>query len=100
MSPIAIHSFLRRVVLVALLLPLSGRQQAVGTAVRDGFLACYLDRPESAPRVLVYDTAAELGVSSAYERALADGAQFVIGPLTKDDVATIAARIARSPQLE
>jgi hypothetical protein len=38
--------------------------------------------------VLVYDTAAELGVSSAYERALADGAQFVIGPLTKDDVAT------------
>jgi uncharacterized protein len=30
-------------------------------------------------------------VSSAYERALADGAQFVIGPLTKDDVATIAA---------
>ena len=75
---------------VALLLPLSGRQQAAGQAVRDGFLAAYLDKPDAAPRVLVYDTA-ELGVGPAYERALADGAQFVIGPLTKDDVATLAA---------
>ncbi len=75
---------------VALLLPLSGRQQAAGTAVRDGLLAAYLDRPDAAPRVLVYDTA-ELGVGAAYERALADGAQFVIGPLTKDDVAILAA---------
>jgi hypothetical protein len=75
---------------VALLLPLSGRQQAAGQAVRDGFLAAYLERPDVAGRVLVYDTA-ELGVGPAYERALADGAQFVIGPLTKDDVATLAA---------
>jgi outer membrane PBP1 activator LpoA protein len=83
---------------VALLLPLSGRQQAAGTAVRDGFLAAYLDRPEAAPRVLVYDTA-ELGVGPAYERALADGAQFVIGPLTKDDVATLAAGQLAVPTL-
>jgi outer membrane PBP1 activator LpoA protein len=75
---------------VALLLPLSGRQQAAGIAVRDGFLAAYLARPDAAPRVLVYDTA-ELGVGPAYEHALADGAQFVVGPLTKDDVATLAA---------
>ena len=83
---------------VALLLPLSGRQQAAGTAVRDGFLAAYLDRPEAAPRVLVYDTA-ELGVGPAYERALADGAQFVVGPLTKDDVATLAAGQLAVPTL-
>ncbi len=83
---------------VALLLPLSGRQQAAGTAVRDGFLAAYLDRPDAAPRVLVYDTA-ELGVGPAYERALADGAQFVIGPLTKDDVATLAAGQLAVPTL-
>jgi outer membrane PBP1 activator LpoA protein len=83
---------------VALLLPLSGRQQAAGKAVRDGFLAAYLERPEAAPRVLVYDTA-ELGVLSAYERALADGAQFVIGPLTKDDVATLAAGQLSVPTL-
>jgi outer membrane PBP1 activator LpoA protein len=83
---------------VALLLPLSGRQQAAGKAVRDGFLAAYLERPEAAPRVLVYDTA-ELGVVPAYERALADGAQFVIGPLTKDDVATLAAGQLSVPTL-
>jgi outer membrane PBP1 activator LpoA protein len=75
---------------VALLLPLSGRQEAAGIAVRDGFLAAYLARPDAAPRVLVYDTA-ELGVGPAYEQAMADGAQFVVGPLTKDDVATLAA---------
>lgn len=75
---------------VALLLPLSGRQEAAGIAVRDGFLAAYLDRPAVSPRVLVYDTAA-MGAASAYQKALADGAQFVVGPLTKDDVAVIAA---------
>jgi hypothetical protein len=75
---------------VALLLPLSGRQQAAGIAVRDGFLAGYLDRPDVSPRVLVYDTAA-MGAGSAYQKALADGAQFVVGPLTKDDLAVIAA---------
>ena len=83
---------------VALLLPLSGRQQAAGQAVRDGFLAAYLERPDDAERVLVYDTA-ELGVGPAYERALADGAQFVVGPLTKDDVATLAARQLPVPTL-
>ena len=83
---------------VALLLPLSGRQQAAGKAVRDGFLAAYLERPEAARRVHVYDTA-ELGVGPAYERALADGAQFVIGPLTKDDVATLAAGQLAVPTL-
>lgn len=74
---------------VALLLPLSGRQQATGIAVRDGFLAGYLDHPDSAPRVLVYDTAAT-GADSAYQKALADGAQFVVGPLTRDEVGIIA----------
>jgi hypothetical protein len=75
---------------VALLLPLSGKQAAAGAAVRDGFLAGYLARPDAAPRVLVYDTAT-LGAGPAYQKALADGAQFVVGPLTKDDVATLAA---------
>lgn len=75
---------------VALLLPLSGRQQAAGVAVRDGFLAAYLERPDVAPRVRVYDTAA-LGASAAYQKAVEDGAQFVVGPLTREDVAALAA---------
>lgn len=76
---------------VALVLPLSGRQQAAGVAVRDGFLAALLQQEVSGrPQVNVYDTAA-MGASTAYRRALADGAQFVVGPLMKEDVAALGA---------
>jgi len=76
---------------VALLLPLSGRQQAAGTAVRDGFLAAVLAEPaERRPRIDVYDTAA-LGAAAAYQRALASGARAVAGPLLKEDVAAVVA---------
>lgn len=75
---------------VALLLPLSGRQQAAGIAVRDGFLASLLRQDAlSRPIVNVYDTAA-LGAVGAYERALREGAQFVVGPLIKEEVAELA----------
>ena len=75
---------------VALLLPLSGRQQAAGVAIRDGFIAGCLAQPDVAPRLRVYDTVA-LGAGPAYQAALADGAQFVVGPLMKEDVAALVA---------
>jgi outer membrane PBP1 activator LpoA protein len=75
---------------IALVLPLSGRQQGAGIAVRDGFLAALLQQDASKrPLVNLYDTA-ELGATTAYRRAIADGAQFVIGPLTRDEVTAIA----------
>jgi len=75
---------------VALVLPLTGRQQAAGVAVRDGFMAALLQQEASRrPQVNVYDTAA-MGASTAYRRAIADGAQFVVGPLMKEDVAAVA----------
>jgi len=75
---------------IALLLPLSGRQHAAGIAVRDGFLAAALaEPPERRPRIDVYDTAA-LGTAAAYQRALASGASAVAGPLLKEDVASLA----------
>jgi hypothetical protein len=75
---------------IALLLPLSGRQQAAGIAVRDGFMAAALAAPSARrPRIDVYDTAA-LGAAAAYQRALASGARAVAGPLLKEDVASIA----------
>lgn len=76
---------------IALILPLSGRQQAAGMAVRDGFLAALLQQDVSRRPVLnVYDSA-EMGATTAYRRAVADGAQFIVGPLTKDEVTAIAA---------
>lgn len=75
---------------IALILPLSGRQQAAGMAVRDGFLAALLQQEASRrPMLNVYDSA-EMGAATAYRKAVADGAQFIVGPLTKDEVTTIA----------
>ncbi|MFL6547452.1 MAG: penicillin-binding protein activator [Povalibacter sp.] len=74
---------------VALVLPLSGRTQAAGVAVRDGFFAALLQQdPARRPQVNVYDTAA-LGATTAYQRAISEGAQFVVGPLLKEDVAAL-----------
>ncbi|WP_116810335.1 penicillin-binding protein activator [Steroidobacter cummioxidans] len=75
---------------IALILPLSGRQQAAGMAVRDGFLAALLQQEASRrPMLNVYDSA-EMGATTAYRKAVADGAQFIVGPLTKDEVTAIA----------
>ncbi|HXQ31705.1 MAG TPA: penicillin-binding protein activator [Steroidobacteraceae bacterium] len=70
---------------VALLLPLSGRLSDAGEAVRDGFLtAYYLQDAASRPRLRIYDASDNAAV--AYQRAIADGAGFVIGPLGKENV--------------
>ena len=75
---------------IALLLPLSGRGEAFGVAVRDGFIAAYLEQdPAKRPHLKIYDVAAE-PIGAAYSRAISDGAGFVVGPLTKEDVAALA----------
>ncbi len=75
---------------IALLLPLSGRAESIGVAVRDGFIAAYLEQdPAARPHLKIYDVAAE-SVGNAYQRAVQDGAGFIVGPLTKEDVAAVA----------
>src|SRR5580692_6995434 len=85
---------------IALLLPLSGRGEAFGVAVRDGFVAAYLEQDAARrPSLKIYDVASE-SVGAAYNRAIADGAGFVVGPLTKEDVAAVAPLSAgRTPVL-
>ena len=76
---------------VALILPLSGRQQPAATAVRDGFLSAYFQQDAAQrPRVRIYDVA-KVDAGSALLHALDEGAQFVVGPLTKDEVSGAAA---------
>jgi outer membrane PBP1 activator LpoA protein len=78
---------------IALLLPLSGRAAAAGEAVQNGFLGAYfataagLDDRQS---VRIYDVNAEGGGSVAYAAAVADGAEFVVGPLLKNNVIQLA----------
>src|SRR5579859_3899569 len=85
---------------VALLLPLSGRAEPVGVAVRDGFVAAYLQQePATRPRLKIYDVTAET-VAGAYRHAVDDGAGFVVGPLTKEDVAAVVpVNSAKMPEL-
>lgn len=76
---------------IALLLPLQGRLAKAGEAVRDGFFAAYyraLHEQNRAPRIRQYDTSED--AITAYEQAVADGADLIIGPLDKDKVAELS----------
>ncbi len=76
---------------VALILPLSGPLAGAGRAVRDGFLAAWYEQPAPRPRVRVYDGGSQPeGALAVYERALSAGADLVVGPLSKEAVATLA----------
>lgn len=74
---------------VGVLLPLSGSQAAVAASVRDGFLAGYYGESRRRPEIRFYDTAA--GATAAYARAAADGNDFAVGPLGRDEVDAIFA---------
>lgn len=74
---------------IALLLPQQGNLTQAGDAVRDGFMAAYYQaRAEQSrvPQVRQYDTSGEVDIIALYEQAVAEGAEFVIGPLDRDQV--------------
>jgi len=78
---------------IALLLPLSGRTAPAGLAIQNGFMGAYFSTSaalEEKQTVRVYDVNAEGGASAAYSAAVADGAEFVIGPLLRDSVTALA----------
>jgi outer membrane PBP1 activator LpoA protein len=80
---------------VALLLPLTGRQAAAASMVRDGFFSAWYQLPESTrPSISVQDTGV-LSVDEALARASSEGAQFIVGPLTREEVTAAAAGLGR-----
>jgi hypothetical protein len=83
---------------VALLLPLSGSQAAVGEAVRDGFLAAHLASADPRPEILILDEG-QPDPAGAYRAALAAGANAIVGPLLKDSVAQVATLAGTTPTL-
>ena len=74
---------------LAVLLPLTGGQAAAASAVRDGFLSGYYGETRRNPAVRFYDTAG--GANAAYGRAVAEGNDFVVGPLGRDEVDAVFA---------
>ena len=76
---------------IALLLPLSGAAAGQAATVRDGFLSAYYQLPAATRPVLqVYDTGA-ITPADALAQARAAGSSFMVGPLTREDVAAVAA---------
>jgi outer membrane PBP1 activator LpoA protein len=81
---------IERVAHVALLLPLSGRQAAAATTVRDGFMTAYYQGAASQrPRLRVYDTSA-VSAAEAITRAQEAGAELIVGPLLREEVMAAA----------
>lgn len=73
---------------IALLLPLSGPAGASGNAVKNGFMAA-AEKSSSPVNIRVYNTA-DTDVGVVYRRAVAEGADCVVGPLEKEQVQHIA----------
>lgn len=75
---------------LAVLLPLSGDLATAAQPVRDGLMAGYYGESRRRPEVQFFDTSGTAGGAiAAYGRAVAAGADFVIGPLGRDEVSAL-----------
>ena len=84
---------------IALMLPLSGRTSAPAAQIRDGFLTAYYQlSPAARPRLRVYDTATT-SIADTLAEATANGAEFIVGPLTREEVVAAADIMTTRPTL-
>jgi outer membrane PBP1 activator LpoA protein len=75
---------------LGVLLPLSGGMSTAAGPVRDGLLAGYYAEQRRRPEIVFYDTAGTAGGAvAAYDKAVAAGADYVLGPLGRDAVSTL-----------
>jgi len=72
---------------VALLVPLSGPNAAVGRSIADAAAMALADTGGKVLRITNYDTA--LGADAAARKALADGNKLFLGPLLGEDVRAV-----------
>ncbi|MDX1515011.1 MAG: penicillin-binding protein activator, partial [Gammaproteobacteria bacterium] len=80
---------------LALLLPLEGDFKNAAVAIRDGFLTAWFEDNLNTQRPEVLIRAVNEGeVWSAYQNAVADGAEFIVGPLERSAVDEIAAAVS------
>ncbi len=83
---------------IALLLPFSSKFGKAAEAIRDGFLAAYYARHmQNIQSIRIYDASSASDGSKAdvlaiYQQAVADGADFVVGPLNKAAITHIASK--------
>lgn len=82
---------------IALLVPMSGENGAVGSSIANASTMALLDTNADNLRITTYDTTT--GARDATRRAIADGNKLILGPLMGDEVAQVVAeaRPARVP---
>lgn len=84
---------------IALLLPLeSAAYSSAARAVQAGFMAAHAS-DAGMPEVVSYATGETESTVQAYRHAVAEGAQFIVGPLTRDEVTALAAEDLTIPVL-
>lgn len=81
---------------VALLLPLSGPDAALGISIANATTMAVLDTNAQNLRITTYDT--DGGVAPAARKALQDGNKLILGPLLSGDVVVVAS-IARGAKV-
>ncbi|MFN3456019.1 MAG: penicillin-binding protein activator [Novosphingobium sp.] len=84
---------------VALLVPMTGVNAAVGQSIANAATMAVLDTNAANLRITTYDTAT--GAGAAASRAIADGNKLILGPLLSDDVVLVSnvARPAKVPMI-
>lgn len=75
---------------VALLVPLSGSNAAVGQSIANATTMALLDTNADNLRITTYDTSQ--GAGAAASRAIRDGNLLILGPLVRDDVSAVLAQ--------
>ena len=73
--------------MVALLVPMTGPNGAVGRSIANATQLALLDTNNAVLRITTYDTA--LGAAAAAQKAIDEGARLILGPLLAEDVRAV-----------
>ncbi len=69
---------------IALMLPLSGKLQAVSEAIQNGFLYAYYQNNEDAAALEIINASSDPAeFNLQYQQAIQNGAEFIVGPISK-----------------
>jgi len=75
---------------IALLLPESGRFSQAAQAIKEGFMAAYnQNQSDLQPSLQFYDSSI-YNSADLYHQAISEGAELIIGPLSKENIQTLA----------
>ena len=78
-----------------MLLPLSGNGESAGNAVKNGFLGSYFSAVggiDNQQQIRIYDVN-QSSANDAYQQAVLDGAEFIVGPLLRRSVVELAGEL-------